>query len=207
MTSSGRCVGAGGEVRALCRTDCSCCPADWTFGSADGSCLPYRHVRVQDHDRRRRCGRAGAAAGFRRVLDPGTLLAVATTVAAGLSVVSPWWAVPTVITAFLARRRQGEDPSHSAGTGRSSRSRSGGRIHGARVARSGSRFVGVVVLAAMLPWFVGRFWRQYQVLIRNGWSGPSIWNENSGWSSSGARLLERAALRRTCMTYSAMTSA
>ncbi|MET9586304.1 hypothetical protein ABZY10_25035 [Streptomyces sp. NPDC006539] len=50
---------------------------------------------------------AGAVAGFRRVLDPGTLLAAAMTVAAGLSVASLWWAAPTVITAFLAGRRPG----------------------------------------------------------------------------------------------------
>ncbi|MET4647536.1 hypothetical protein ABID95_007305 [Streptomyces atratus] len=50
---------------------------------------------------------AGAVAGSRRVLDPGTLLAAAMTVAAGLSVASLWWAAPTVITAFLAGRRPG----------------------------------------------------------------------------------------------------
>ncbi|WP_443079643.1 sensor histidine kinase [Streptomyces sp. NBC_01717] len=133
-------------------------------------------------------------AGFRRVLDPGTLLAVATTVAAGLSVVSPWWAVPTVITAFLAGRRPG-------------RIRPTALVLVAVLAAGvvaastvpawlalGSRFVGVVVLAAMLPWFVGRFWRQYQELIRAGWERAEHLEREQRLVAEQARLLERARI-------------
>jgi hypothetical protein len=38
----------------------------------------------------------------RRALDPGTALTAATGVAAGLSVMSLWWAVPAAVAAFLA---------------------------------------------------------------------------------------------------------
>ncbi|MBF9132293.1 sensor histidine kinase [Plantactinospora sp. S1510] len=136
----------------------------------------------------------GSLAGFRRVFDPGNLLAAATTVAAGLSVVSPWWAVPTVATAFLAGRRPGKiRPTVlvlvavvAAG------------IVSASVVPSwlgvGSRFVGVVVLAAMLPWFAGRFWRQYQELIRAGWERAEHLEREQRLVAEQARLLERARI-------------
>lgn len=137
---------------------------------------------------------AGAVAGFRRVLDPGTLLAAAMTVAAGLSVASLWWAVPTVITAFLAGRRPG-------------RTRPTALVLVAVLAAGvvaastvpawlalGSRFVAVVVLAAMLPWFVGRFWRQYQELIRAGWERAEHLEREQRLVAEQARLLERARI-------------
>lgn len=139
-------------------------------------------------------GAGAGAAGFRRVLDPGTLLAAAMTVAAGLSVVSLWWAVPTVITAFLAGRRPG-------------RTRPTALVLVAVLAAGvvaastvpewlalGSRFVGVVVLAAMLPWFVGRFWRQYQELIRAGWERAEHLEREQRLVAEQARLLERARI-------------
>ncbi|MFD3655156.1 hypothetical protein [Streptomyces sp. NPDC058620] len=113
-------------------------------------------------------GPAGDTA-LRRLLDPGNLPAAATAAAAGLSVASPWWAVPTVITAFLSGRQPG-------------RVRPAALVLVAFLAAGvvavslvpswlplGSRFVGVVIFAAMPPWFVGRFWRQYQELTRAGW--------------------------------------
>ncbi|MDH6222865.1 sensor histidine kinase [Streptomyces pseudovenezuelae] len=138
---------------------------------------------------------AGAgAAGLRRVRDPGNLLAVATPVAAGLSVVSLWWALPTVITAFLAGRRPG-------------RIRPTALVLVAVLAAGvvavsmvpswlalGSQFVGVVVLAAMLPWFVGRFWRQYQELIRAGWERAEHLEREQRLVAEQARLLERARI-------------
>ncbi|MER7812852.1 histidine kinase [Streptomyces sp900116325] len=138
---------------------------------------------------------AGAGtAGFPRMLDPGTLLATAMTVAAGLSVASLWRAVPTVITAFLAGRRPG-------------RTRPTALVLVAVLAAGvvaastvpawlalGSRFVGVVVLAAMLPWFVGRFWRQYQELIRAGWERAEHLEREQRLVAEQARLLERARI-------------
>ncbi|MFI6277496.1 hypothetical protein [Streptomyces sp. NPDC050988] len=46
-------------------------------------------------------------AGSRPVLDPGGLLTAGAVLAAGLSMVSLWWAVPTGVVAFLAGRRPG----------------------------------------------------------------------------------------------------
>ncbi|MGW2059793.1 sensor histidine kinase [Streptomyces sp. NPDC001937] len=116
------------------------------------------------------------------------------TVAAGLSVASLWWAVPTVITAFLAGRRPG-------------RTRPTALVLVAVLAAGvvaastvpawlalGSRFVAVVVLAAMLPWFVGRFWRQYQELIRAGWERAEHLEREQRLVAEQARLLERARI-------------
>lgn len=136
----------------------------------------------------------GSAAGFRRLIDPGNLLAAATTVAAGLSVGSLWWALPTVITAFLAGRRPGRiRPTAlvliavlAAGVVAASMVPSWLAL--------GSRFVGVVVLAAMLPWFAGRFWRQHQELIKAGWERAEHLEREQRLVAEQARLLERARI-------------
>ncbi|WP_245939131.1 sensor histidine kinase [Actinacidiphila glaucinigra] len=138
---------------------------------------------------------AGAgAAGLRWVLDPGNLLAAATTAAAGLSVVSLWWALPTVITAFLA----GRQPGRIRPTALVLVAVLAAGVVAASVVPSwlglGSRFVGVVVLAAMLPWFVGRFWRQYQELIRAGWERAEHLEREQRLVAEQARLLERARI-------------
>ena len=133
-------------------------------------------------------------AGLRRVLKPDNLLAAATTAAATLSVVSLWWAVPTVVTAFLAGRRPGKiRPTAlvlvavlAAGTVAASVVPSWLAV--------GNRFVGVVVLAAMLPWFVGRFWRQHLELIRAGWERAEHLEREQRLVAEQARLLERARI-------------
>ncbi|MEU3619085.1 hypothetical protein ABZ725_43265 [Streptomyces sp. NPDC006872] len=108
-------------------------------------------------------------AASRRALDPGNLLTAAAAMAAGLSVVNLWWAVPTVVAAFLAGRRPGRTrPTVLALVA---------ILSAGVVALSivpawlplGSRFVAVVVVATMLPWFAGRFWRKYRELVRAGW--------------------------------------
>ncbi|MFF5967071.1 sensor histidine kinase [Streptomyces collinus] len=136
----------------------------------------------------------GSAAGFRRVFDPGNLLAAATTVAAGLSVVSLWWALPTVITAFLAGRR----PGRIRPTALVLIAVLAAGVVAASVVPSwlalGSRFVVVVVLAAMLPWFAGRFWRQHQELIKAGWERAEHLEREQRLVAEQARLLERARI-------------
>ncbi|MFC9248500.1 sensor histidine kinase [Streptomyces sp. NPDC057136] len=134
------------------------------------------------------------AAGFRRLLDPGNLLAAATATTAALGVASPWWAVPTVITAFMSGRQPG-------------RLRPAALVLAAVLTAGvvsvslvpswlplGSRFVGVVVFAAMPPWFVGRFWRQYQELARAGWERAEHLERERQLVAEQARLLERARI-------------
>ena len=137
---------------------------------------------------------AAATAGFRRLLDPGNLPAAATAATAALSTASPWWAVPTVITAFLAGRQPG-------------RTRPAALVLVAVLAAGvvavalvpswlplGNRFVGVVVLAVMPPWFAGRFRRQYQELARAGWERAGHLERERRLVAEQARLLERARI-------------
>ncbi|MFF2437284.1 histidine kinase [Streptomyces sp. NPDC058107] len=46
----------------------------------------------------------------------------------------------------------------------------------------------------MLPWFVGRFWRQYQELIRAGWERAEHLEREQRLVAEQARLLERARI-------------
>lgn len=114
--------------------------------------------------------------------------------AAGLSMVSPWWALPTAVAAFLAGRRPGPTGPVvltlvavvSAG------------VVAVSVVPAwlplGSRFVAVVVCAAMLPWFAGRFWRQYQELVRAGWEHAEQLRRERELVADQARLRERARI-------------
>lgn len=132
--------------------------------------------------------------GIRWVLDPGSLLAAATAVAAGLSVVHLWWAVPTAVLAFLAGRRPGRTrPTVLALVA----ILSAGVVAVSLVPAwltLGSRFVAVVVFATMLPWFAGRFWRQYQELVRAGWERAEQLEREQRLVTDQARLRERARI-------------
>ncbi|AWS46219.1 sensor histidine kinase [Streptosporangium sp. 'caverna'] len=125
---------------------------------------------------------------------PAPFLITAATTAAGLSVISLWWALPTAVAAFLAGLRPG-------------RARSVTLVLVAVLAIAvvavsvvpswielGSRFVAVVVGAAMLPWFAGRFWLQYRELVRAGWERASQLEREQRLVAEQARLRERARI-------------
>jgi signal transduction histidine kinase len=116
------------------------------------------------------------------------------TVAAGLSVVSLWWAVATAVAAFAAGLRPG-------------RTRSTALVLVAVLAigvlavslvpswiQLGGRFVIVVVGAAMMPWFAGRFWCQYRELVRAGWERAEHLEREQRLIAEQARLRERARI-------------
>ncbi|MES9555651.1 MULTISPECIES: histidine kinase [unclassified Streptomyces] len=56
------------------------------------------------------------------------------------------------------------------------------------------RFVAVVAVAAMLPWFAGRFWRQYQELVRAGWERAGRLEREQRLVAEQARSRERARI-------------
>ncbi|MFM9699026.1 sensor histidine kinase [Streptomyces europaeiscabiei] len=52
----------------------------------------------------------------------------------------------------------------------------------------------VVVVATMLPWFAGRFWRQYQELVQAGWERAEQLEREQRLVADQARLRERARI-------------
>ncbi|MFF7649621.1 sensor histidine kinase [Streptomyces sp. NPDC007983] len=131
-----------------------------------------------------------------RVAGQERLWAAGAAVGAGLSVMSPWWAVPTMVAAFRAGRGRGRTGSAvvvfvgvvSAG------------VVAAAVAPAllglGSRFVAVMVCGVMVPWFAGRFRRQYQELVRAGWERAEQAERERWLIAEQARLRERARIAR-----------
>ncbi len=137
---------------------------------------------------------ATGTAVLRRALDPGTILTVATAVAAGLSVMNLWWAVPTAVLAFLAGRRPGRTaPTALALVAILAASVVALSVVPAWLPLAG-RFVTVVVAASMLPWFAGRFWCQYQQLVRAGWERADQLRREQQLIADQARLRERARI-------------
>ncbi|MFM9450350.1 sensor histidine kinase [Streptomyces europaeiscabiei] len=137
---------------------------------------------------------ATGTAAVRRALDPRTTLTAAAVVAAGVSMVNPWWAVPAAIAAFLTGRRPGRTaPTALAlvailATGVVALS-----VVPAWLPLAG-RFVTVVVVATMLPWFAGRFWCQYQLVVRAGWEHAEQLQREQQLIADQARLRERARI-------------
>ncbi|MEV6399102.1 histidine kinase [Streptomyces sp. NPDC051907] len=129
-----------------------------------------------------------------RTVDPGSLPAAAAAVFGGLSMVSLWWAVPTAVVAFLAGRR----PGRTAPTVLALVAMLAAGVVAVSVVPAwlplGTRFVAVVVLAAMLPWFTGRFWRQYQELVRAGWARAEQLRREQRLVADQARMRERARI-------------
>ncbi|MFD7501424.1 sensor histidine kinase [Streptomyces sp. NPDC059850] len=131
-----------------------------------------------------------------RVVGRGRLPVAGAAVGAGLSVVSLWWVVPTAAAAFRAGGGRGRTgPAVLAFTGVVSAG-----VVAAAVVPSllglGSRFVGVVVCGVMVPWFAGRFWRQYQELVRAGWERAEQAERERWLVAERARLRERARIAR-----------
>ncbi|WP_432046900.1 sensor histidine kinase [Streptomyces asiaticus] len=124
----------------------------------------------------------------------GHLPLAATIAAAGLSVVSLWWVVPTALCAFAAGWRPGRTWSTAVGlTGVVA-----GAVVGVAVVPSwitwADRFVAVVAGAVVLPWFVGRFCRQYRELVRAGWERAARLEREQRLIAEQARLRERARI-------------
>ncbi|MFF1615235.1 sensor histidine kinase [Amycolatopsis sp. NPDC058278] len=139
---------------------------------------------------------ATGTAVSRRAFDPGTILTAATAVAAGLSMVNLWWAVPAAIAAFLAGRRPGRTaPTALALVAILAAGVVALSIVPAWLPLAG-RFVTVVVAATMLPWFAGRFWCQYQQLVRAGWERADQLQRERRLIADQARLRERARIAR-----------
>ncbi|MFD8380709.1 sensor histidine kinase [Streptomyces sp. NPDC059679] len=124
-----------------------------------------------------------------RVLGSGVPLLVAAAGTAGVSVLSPGWIPATVLLSCAAGRWPG-------------RARVAALVLLAVVAAGvvpswlvlGDRFVVVLVGAAVLPWFAGRFWRQYRALVRAGWERAEHLERERQLIAEQARLRERSRI-------------
>ncbi|MFF4427647.1 histidine kinase [Streptomyces sp. NPDC001513] len=126
------------------------------------------------------------------VLSAG--LFIGAVVAVGTGVVTLWWGIPAAVCAFLAGRRPGRNRSAAAALA--------GVLAAAVVAVLvvpawlgwASRFVGLLLVAEMLPWFAGRFLRQYRELVRAGWERAARLERERHLVAEQARLRERTRI-------------
>ncbi|WP_421107821.1 sensor histidine kinase [Streptomyces sp. NEAU-S77] len=129
-----------------------------------------------------------------RGVGRGRLPVAGAAVGAGLSVLSLWWVVPTAVAAYgvgRGRGRTGAAVVVFVGVV------SAGVVSAALVPSLlglGSRFVGVVVCGVMVPWFAGRFRRQYAELVRAGWERAEQAERERWLVAERARLRERARI-------------
>lgn len=113
-----------------------------------------------------------------------------------LSLVGWWWGLPTAIAAFVAGRGPGRGRTLVLVL-------AGALVAGAAAVAVvpslltlGTQFVAVIVLAVLVPWFVGRFSRQYRELVRAGWERAEQLERERQLIAEQARLLERARIAR-----------
>lgn len=126
--------------------------------------------------------------------DPATVLAPAAAVAAGLGVTSLWWALPGPVLAFLAGHRSGRTWPMAAATGALVATGAAAVAAVPALFPLGGVFVPLVVGVALLPWFAGRLWRQYQELVRAGWARAAQLEREQRLVAEQARLRERARI-------------
>ncbi|MFD0292582.1 sensor histidine kinase [Streptomyces sp. NPDC127118] len=130
----------------------------------------------------------------RALVAPGNLLAVGAAVCVGLSAVTMWWALPAAVAAFFA----GREPGRTGPTVLVLVAVLAGGVVAVALVPSwllmAGRFVAVVAVAAMLPWFAGRFWRQYQELVRAGWERAGRLEREQRLVAEQARSRERARI-------------
>ncbi|WUF42819.1 histidine kinase [Streptomyces europaeiscabiei] len=111
-----------------------------------------------------------------------------------LSLLSAWWALPTAIVAFMAGRRPGPIRRTALGLVAVLAVDVTAAFVIPSWLSSGSQLAAVVVGAVMLPWFAGRFWSQYQELVRAGWERAEHLEREQRLVAEQARLRERARI-------------
>ncbi|MFI8388999.1 sensor histidine kinase [Streptomyces sp. NPDC085540] len=121
-------------------------------------------------------------------------LFIAAVAAVGASVADPWWGIPAVVIAYLAGR--GPGPGRSAAVALAV-------VLAAAVPVAvlvpgwlawATRFVLTLLAAAVLPWFAGRFRRQYRELVRAGWERAARLEREQFLLAEQARLRERTRI-------------
>ncbi|WP_378740957.1 sensor histidine kinase [Nocardia brasiliensis] len=117
-----------------------------------------------------------------------------TAVGAVSSMVTVWWVLLTIVCAFLLGLRTGSTRPFTLGVV--------GLLASGVVALSvvpswislATGFVTVVVGAAVVPWFVGRFWYLSRRLVRTGWERAAQLEREQLLVADRARLRERTLI-------------
>ncbi|MEV4440073.1 histidine kinase [Streptomyces sp. NPDC049577] len=126
--------------------------------------------------------------------DPGLWLAPAAVTATGMGVGSLSWALPGIALAFLAGHRSGRTWPMGVAVCVLLATAAVAVALVPALFPLGSLFVLLVVGVALLPWFAGRVWRQYQELVRAGWSRARQLEREQRLVAEQARLRERARI-------------
>ncbi|WP_063762691.1 sensor histidine kinase [Streptomyces sp. NRRL S-1448] len=134
---------------------------------------------------------------MRRTLEavsPGGLLTATAAVCAALSSLNLLWALPAAVAAFFAGREPGRTGPALLGLV----ALVAGGVSAVALVPSwllmAGRFAAVVSVAAMLPWFAGRLWRQHQELVRAGWERAERLEREQRLVAEQARSRERARI-------------
>jgi signal transduction histidine kinase len=129
-----------------------------------------------------------------RVVRPRILLLVTTAGAAGLSVLDLWWVPLTMLLSSLAGWLPGRAREAALALLVAVAAGSATVCVVPSWITLGERFVAVLVGGAMLPWFAGRFWRQYRDLVQAGWERAEHLEREQRLVAEQARLRERARI-------------
>ncbi|MYV79532.1 sensor histidine kinase, partial [Streptomyces sp. SID1046] len=114
--------------------------------------------------------------------------------AVGASVTDLWWSVPAALCAYAAGRGPGSGRNAAVGLA---------VLLVAAVSTLAlvpewlgwaTRFVLTLLCTAMLPWFAGRFLRQYRELVRAGWERAARLEREQRLLAEQARLRERTRI-------------
>lgn len=121
-------------------------------------------------------------------------LFIATVAAVGVSVAAPWWGIPAAVGAYLAGR--GPEPGRRAAVALAVVLVAAAPV---AILLPGwlawvTRFVLALLAAAVIPWFAGRFHRQYRELVRAGWERAARLEREQRLLAEQARLRERTRI-------------
>ncbi|MFF2787133.1 sensor histidine kinase [Streptomyces sp. NPDC058049] len=121
-------------------------------------------------------------------------LFVAALAAVGASVADPWWGIPAAVSAYAAGRGPGPGRSGAVALAVVLVAAVPVAVLVPEWLAWATRFVLTLLAAAVLPWFAGRFLRQYRELVRAGWERAARLEREQRLLAEQARLRERTRI-------------
>ncbi|MGW7334065.1 sensor histidine kinase, partial [Streptomyces sp. NPDC054840] len=127
-----------------------------------------------------------------QVLSAGLFTAAIAAVGAGMA--DLWWGIPAALCSYAAGRGPGPGRSAAAALALLLVAAVPAVVLVPEWLGWATRFVLVLLCAAMLPWFAGRFVRQYRELVRAGWERAARLEREQRLLAEQARLRERTRI-------------